>query len=329
MRGGLLAVAAILLIGAGTARAQDSGGDENLWSKGISAETRERALTLYREGNAQFEQSEYRGALASYRKAIEIWDHPAIRYNMAVSMIHLEQPLAAFTELGLALRYEAAPFSPEDYAQAQTYFKLLRGQLADLEVVCEEAGAEVRLDGELLFTAPGKATRTLAPGKHQLVASKKGYLTESRALNLTPGQLNVETVELVTLEAGTETRTTRRWSGWKPWAVVGAGVGVAAIGAVFELKAQADIDEYDEDFAELCPTGCAEDELPGAVRDLKTRAELEDAIGLGAIATGGALIVTGAILVVLNQPRIETVERPRMTVAPTRGGATVSFELSF
>ena len=65
------------------------------------------------------------------------------------------------------------------------------------------------------------------------------------------------------------------------------------------------------------------------MRDLKSRAELEDAIGIGAMVTGGALIVTGAIMVFLNQPRIETVERPRVTVVPTRGGAAVSFGISF
>ncbi len=113
------------------------------------------------------------------------WDHPlTARYNAAVSLINLDQPLAAYEniEVGGAELAGDAPLGAETYKQGLLYKKLLFGQIAELEVTCDDAGADVALDGELLFTAPGKVRRHLLPGAHQLVASRaKPHHSRARA----------------------------------------------------------------------------------------------------------------------------------------------------
>jgi hypothetical protein len=292
---------------------------ERAWAVGVPPDRQAQALRIFEEGNALFEESHHAEALAKYRAAVELWNHPAIRYNMAVCLIHLDQPLQAFENLGQALRYGAAPLEPQTYAQALTYKKLLEGQLARLKVVCDQRGAQVSLDGEKLFDAPGEATRLLVPGAHQLVATLPGHLTESRALTLLPGKETVETLQLTALKS---LATKRRWPVWKPWVVLAAGVAAALAGVPLLLQAKSDYASYDSAVAATpaCQTSCFPSDLPGPVQDLKSRAAAENGAGIGAFALGGAVAASAIVLLIMNQPRL--VERPgatRLSLAPMVG----------
>ena len=70
-------------------------GPDRPWAKGVPEEAQKWAFVLFEEGNKLFENSEHAAALAKYRQALSVWDHPAIRYNAAVALINLDQPLAA------------------------------------------------------------------------------------------------------------------------------------------------------------------------------------------------------------------------------------------
>src|SRR5688572_27157182 len=139
------------------------------WASGVSQARQVRALQLHAEGNAEFLDSRFAKALAKYREAIKHWDHPAIRFNMAVSLINLDRLVEARDDLEQALAYDAAPLGDGVYRQALTYRKLLDAQLVKLTVICKEQSAEVTIDGKYLFTEPGAAVRYLLPGDHQIV----------------------------------------------------------------------------------------------------------------------------------------------------------------
>jgi hypothetical protein len=299
------------------------------WAKDVPDEAQKRALSLFEEGNKLFENSEHAAALAKYREALRAWDHPAIRYNAAVALINLDQPLAANENLELALRYGGTPFNPETYQQALTYRKLLRGQLAELKVACAETGAEVALDGATLFVAPGEVARWLLPGAHQLVARKPGFLTATRSLSLLPGKPAAE--NLILQEIGTlPTRTVRRWAPWKPWAVAGAGALVALLGVPVILDAKSNIDAYDAGVRTSCPTGCPPAPIPQAVLDAGDRGHIENVVAVSMFAVGGAAIAGGVALLILNQPRVVPVDEPsRATLIPLVGRDVVGLSLAF
>src|SRR5690606_37357562 len=94
------------------------------------------------------------------------------------------------------LRFGGEPLSPELQRQARTYEKLLVAQLAELEVHCREAGAQVLLDGNPLLACPGTVARRVRPGRHQIVGEKPGYATDSRALELPAGDKTVVVIDL-------------------------------------------------------------------------------------------------------------------------------------
>jgi len=325
LRSGGALVVALISYGA-VASAQGGTGErgDRPWARGVTSAQQEAAMGLFSTGNALFTESKYAAALAQYREALRSWDHPAIHYNAAVSLINLDQPLAAYGELEAALAYDEAPLGEENHRQALLYRKLLAGQLAELAVACDEPEAEVMLDGETLFKAPGKTTRRLVPGAHQLVARKAGFLTETRALQVPPGKLTSEMLSLHVIGA-TPMRSVRRWPAWKPWTVLGAGALVALIGVPLMLEARTNFDTFDSDLAKLCPSGCTRDQLPSTVFASRDRGRLENQIAIGLLATGGAAAATGVVLLILNQPRLEPdygATPPPLALAPLLGGGT-------
>jgi hypothetical protein len=293
------------------------------WAEGVSPEQQTEALKIFDDGNALFAESQHAAALARYREALKVWDHPAIRYNAAVALINLDQPLAADVEVDAAMRFGEPALGGEIYRQALLYKKLLGGQLADLDIACSEPGAEVMLDGQLLFVAPGQKSERMLPGPHSLVARKAGYLTETRALMLPPGRRSDEKIAMVSL-ASLPTRTVRRWKSWKPWALFGAGVLVALVGVPLMVDAKHNLDSFDADVARSCPNGCAPGMLPSTTLDAHSRAGAENGAAIGMFAAGGAVAAVGVVLLIMNQPHAEK----RLALAPSLAPGLVGMTAS-
>lgn len=290
----------------------DSDGDaDRPWAVGVSAERQRRATELLDAGNQLLFEFLFAEALAQYEKAIAEWDHPAIRFNMAVSLYNVGKLVEANAHLERALQYGAAPLEKSVYEQAVRYQRLLEAQLAEIIVVCGEPGVEVALDGKRLFVGPGKARRRVLPGEHQVVGSKAGYLTETRLIKLVPGEPENVSLSLIAIGAATVTR--RRWKPWKPWAAVGAGATLGLIGAGLRWRAGENFADYDRELAFACPgpQGCEKDDedLTAGIDDLRTRAEVQNSLGMGSIIAGSATVAAGLVLVFLNQPRAVPVER--------------------
>jgi hypothetical protein len=234
------------------------------WSVGISAEKQTIALDLYSKGNVEFENARFDAALALYAQALQHWDHPAIRYNMAIAYNNLGQLLDAEDNLRKALRFGEGPLGPRIYLLGVEYMKNFESRLARVSITCNEPQTQVSLDGRLLFVGPGTTERLVLPGEHRIVGEKSGYMTVSERLELAPGSKRSYDVRLIALKP--QTRMVRRWSWWKPWMVAGIGAGVAGLGGVALLAARQDMDSYDAGISARCPHGCDGGTLQLAVR---------------------------------------------------------------
>lgn len=294
------------------------------WAQGVSEAEQATALELFNAGNQEFAESRFDQALGKYREAIRHWDHPAIRFNIAVVLINLGQTVEARENLVWTLAHGAAPLGADTYAQAQTYQKLLDAQLGHMRLTCQEPGATVTLDGKLLFTSPGSVELFLLPGEHQVVATKAGFITASKMLILIAGKL---TAYNISIEAKAVPREVRRWAQWKPWAMIGSGGAVGGLGMVVYTLAGKQFAAHDRLVASKCGGGCAADVVAiyPEIPRLKRHAENEQIVAFSLLSAGGALVVAGLVAVVMNQPRLQLEPgRSVPAIALIPGGLQVS-----
>ncbi len=228
---------------------ESSDGSDKPWTKGVTPEQREKAQVLLGEGNQLFLESKHREALAKYREALALYDHPAIRFNIARSLINLDRRTEAFDNIQAALRYGKPPLG-NLYDEAKNYERLLQSQIAELEIKCTQRGVAVTVDGQVFATCPVTRSMRLDPGKHQVVGRKSDYLTLTQDVNVFPGKKEPFELKLISLADATVTK--RRWANWKPWAVVAGGAAVGGIGVLLELQARSTRSQYADILTSLC-----------------------------------------------------------------------------
>jgi len=299
------------------------------WSRGVSESAQKRALALFEDGNEFLEQQKYTEAVDKYEQALSIWDHPNIRFNMAICLINMRQLLTAWDHLQEALRYGDAPLGKTLYAQAMTYVAVLESSLAELTVRSSQSGIKVMVDGVLALDGPGEHSMKLLAGKHQLVASRPGYTTSSRALDLPAGKPEVEQIALE-LEKVKVQRDNyeRRWSWWVPWSLEGGAAALALVATGVYASARTDMAHYDEGLQMRCPpSGCTA--IPSDLQAQYTHARRISGVAIGMWVGAGAVAITGGVMAVMNRPiKVEGhTATPSVAVARDYVGGAISFTL--
>lgn len=297
------------------------------WAEGVSAENQETALALFNKGNQELLKQTYVEAAATFRKALEHWKHPAIQYNLSECLIHLDRPIEAYEHVVDSLRFGAAALGDDLFTRAQTRKKLLEGQLAMIQLESGHHGVKVMLDGELVFIAPGQTTQRVRPGRHDLLAAKDGFLPYNQTVVALPNEPVAVNIHLRPIPT---VRYERRFAAWMPWTVAGLGLASSAAGIVLQAQARSDMDAYDAGVAEQCPSGCPEIEISSAILDKRDAAERASTIGVSMLAVGGAVLATGVVMLIVNQPK-KVVEGSPVQVTPTAtpGGAGVAMSMTF
>ena len=288
------------------------------WAQGVPQDVQDKASALYEEGNTLFAQQAHTSAIEKYRAAIALWDHPLIRFNMAVTEIRLERILEAADNLEKALKYGDKPFKPELYQQALDYQALLKGRVGFIEASCDQTEARLLLDGKPWFDCPGTKKMRVLAGEHAVTGEKKDYLTQSTKLVVGGDKTASAKVKLVPLDTAVVLKYPYRR--WIPWTMMGMGLAVAAGGAGTWFLGKNQMDDFEAEYTAQCQNGCE----PGltapehrSLAALHDGAVLKGQIGIAMMGVGGAVAVTGIVLAIMNRP---TRVLPNVEVAPKAGG---------
>ena len=303
-----------ILLAASTARADDP------WAEGVPVAQQMQANALFAEANQLFARQAHAPALEKYKAAIALWDHPLIRFNMAVTEIRLDRMLDAADDIDRALRYGVTPFTPELYQEALDYQALIKKQVGTIDAKCTQAGVHVILDGKPWFACPGaKALRVLA-GEHVIVGEKKEYLTYSARLVVAGGGSAPVALDLVPIESAVILKY--RFARWMPYTVTGSGIAVALGGLAVWLAGRSAMDRFLADFTTNCPTGCKMDFSDHPfLADEQNHARLEGHIGVAMMVTGSAITAAGVVLAVINSKAQRIL--PSVEVSPSGAMATM------
>lgn len=304
--------------GQGGQGGQGKPAQERPWHKGVSAENQEKARVLFNEGNDLLRQSLFPQAVKKYRAALEFWDHPGIHFNLSLALLNLDQPIAVYRSLEKAMQHGDGPLGREKFERAQSYFDLVADQLGTVEIAIDEPDARVTLDGKPVLTGPGTYRELMTVGEHQIVASKPGFIDRTVDFVLEPKE--IERLDVVIFSIDEMTVSKRRFPVWMPWAVVGVGTAVLAVGGGLHSQASSSFASFDKSFDERCMNGCNESEVPDLAEDLSA-AESQQNIAVTAYVVGGAALVGGLVMVFLNQPQVyrrdvEAGTERQLTIAP-------------
>ena len=296
------------------------------WADGIPDAAQKQASALYEEGNTLFAQQAHAPALEKYRAAVDLWDHPLIQFNLAVTLIRLDRILEAAEHLDRALRYQAAPYKDELYQQALDYQRLVQGRVGFVEASCAQAGAKVLLDGKRWFNCPGTQKVRAMAGEHTLVGELSGFLTASQPLIVLGGTTVTKKVTLLPLDTAVKYEYPRRR--WIPWTITVAGAALGLAGGGIWFAGRSQMKTFDRNFAAECTTtGCAKDLSDHlALRDQRDGAKLKGTIGITMMVAGGAVMLGGIVMTAMNRPKRVL---PNMEVIPSEGGITASAGWSF
>jgi tetratricopeptide (TPR) repeat protein len=307
----LVLIAWLALVG------RDARGDAP-WAVGVTEEQKAQAKAALDEGNVLLLNKQYAEALAKYQTALASWEHPAIRFNVVRCLIQLDRLVEASDNLKLALQYGAAPLDEAIYNEALAYERLLANQIGELVVACDQGGVKLTLDGQPLAHCPAKTSRRVVPGPHQLVAIKQGFLTRTVDVVVVGGKKQAVSVKLEPL--GKNVQVVHRWSAWVPWTVFAAGFGIAGAGALLQLDATSDMDNYDRILGDQCKVIPCTDSQLAPYDSLRSSAELQSRVAGGVMIAGATTVVVGAAMLYLNRGRAV-----RLDAVPSsdRSGATL------
>lgn len=278
----------------GVAAAQEDSESEKPWAKGVTAEQQKAALAVFREGNAALKDGVFADAAAKYREALGHWDHPAIHYNLALSLRTLDQPIEQREHLIAAMKFGPDPLEAAKFNNAKIMLEVVERQLARVQLKCEEPGAQVVMDGKQLFVAPGAYDGYVRPGPHTIVATKSGFLTYQASKSLPFGELS--SFEIKLFRAADLTKYKRRWSQVVPWSVVAAGLVVGVAGGGMHYGAKASFDSFDQKVEELGGS-----EPTDTLKGQQSTGYALQSTAMVAYGVGGAALVTGAVLLYLNR----------------------------
>jgi len=297
-----------------------------------AAQDKAKAQALLSEGTTLYDKGDYLGALEKFNTAYAAFPSAKIWFNIGQTNRDLGRPVDALDALQKFL--DGAPdASPEDRADAQSSVAELQKRLGQLTIVCDMAGAIIRIDGKALGPAPLAKPVWSAPGMHQVTATQKGVAPAvedvevsagaSTTVVLRIGQPAVSVVpppvaatappvEIVT--APPPAGTSQGWWLGRKWTWVAAGATVVLAGAAAGVGITVN-SRYDElnnscgSMARIFRVGCDEDDISS----LRTRRNVANALwGLA----GAAAVTTGVLFFVEGRP---------VAAGPVVAGQTIGF----
>jgi PEGA domain len=271
----------------------------------VDAKTEADTKVHFQRGVKLYSEEDYRAALVEFKRAYEVSANRAILYNIGQTQFQLREYAAALRSLEEYLRADGPQLPATRRQQVEKDIEDLHGRVAKVTVETNVAGAEIALDDSPLGAAPLAGPVDVSAGVRKFSASKEGYVTVVRSVELAGGDTTKVRLELIAAapvevparpaEVSTSPLpAAQQRGGLSPMVYVGYGVAAAglAAGTVFgaiALGTKSDLDARCVD--RVCPTG---ERASGDSLTLQaTASTVAFGIGVVGIGVGTYFLLTG------------------------------------
>jgi hypothetical protein len=278
------------------------------------------AARLFEEGERLFAtDADYPAALDRFRRSYDLEPSARALNGVVVANQMLGRHVEAFEGLERLLAEFGPTLSEGQRARIQRRQDELRARIGVVEIRADQRDARILVDGRELGRGPLRTQVRVAPGSHTVVVTLPGHDPATRAVVVAAGGTVTADVVLAPVPVRVERPVlVRRMEPWIPWVTLGAGAALVAGGVGFRVSADRDYDAAKLEADRLW----SPDQRPVDITALDEyrSAQTKNGVAISLWAVGGAAVVTGAVLVIWNQPR--AVEQ-KPVVLPTGNGAVL------
>lgn len=152
--------------------------------------------SLVRQGIELRKQGKEREALEVFERAAQIRKTPRVMAQVALAEQALGLWVKAEEHLKEAIATPEDPWIKKNRKTLDDSLVIIQDRLSTVEIWGEPAGAEVKLNGELVGTLPATGSLRVPAGSVTLSVRAKGHVDSSRSLELKKGDFAREHVTL-------------------------------------------------------------------------------------------------------------------------------------
>jgi tetratricopeptide (TPR) repeat protein len=328
----LLALA--VTFSAGPARAQDAAPpatDSAAPANGAPTEASIReASDHYEAGLALYADGEFKRAAIEFDRAYELVPNYRALYNIGQVRIQLHDYARAYKALQSYLQEGGDKIDADRRKSVSDDLQMLATRTATLAIECNETGAEILVDGEVVGTTPLSEPLLLDTGDHRVILRKDGFDPRETPLTLASRDAQSLRIDLqptppdrgpVVVVAPQQVQTDRTAWIWGTWSATAALAAGAAVTGGLGISAANDLDNLRSTY------GSSRDQLDSAQARATTLLRAADILGGAAIVTGGIALY----LTLSKQPATKDKEKqPAAPHASLRvGPSSVAFSTTF
>jgi hypothetical protein len=287
------------------------------------------AADHFERGVKLYEEHDFRAALIEFERAYSVAPHYAVLYNVGQCRYQLQDYAGSLAAFEKFLATGGAQGSSDQRRRAEATLEDLRKRVARVAVTTDVDGAEVAVDDLVVGTTPLTSPLVVSEGRRKIVATKPGYATASRNVDVAGNDATEVALHLEPLAAPAlapplmvappAVASPRRGgrSILPALTMFGLAAGGIGAGAVFGIVAMGNKNDLD--------TACSNRVCPASSESQIEALKRNSVISTVAFSVGAAGLVAGAaFLLFAPAPRTEA-GRVHPFIGPGLAGAAGTF----
>lgn len=281
--------------------------DSSASQQAQSSDAKRAASVHFRRGVDLYQEGAYRASLIELKRAYEIAPDYRVMFNIGQTHYALGEYVESINAFEIYVREGGSEIPQARRDEVDTALTELNKRVAFVRVTVDRDGATVLVDGVAVGKSPLKGPVPLSLGRHTIAAQTEDGYTADDMIDVAGGDQRTLALEMVAPAAGTviagpaqpntlwgKMSIRDRWG----YSMLATGVALGIGGAVMAGLAKKAEGEYNN---RLEDRPGVRTKLESAHDDLKVDSAVADALFGTAIAVG----VTGAVLVLLREPKKE------------------------